>query len=269
MHILYVDESGSVSNPNETFFVLGGVSVFERGIYHQIKEVDDLIAGLSLGDPHEIELHGNVIYQGREPPWRPLPRPDREKIITSALSTLGPGKSAIRLFAVAIEKAAASPRDPIEMAFEELCNRFNLFLVRQNNRAASDASQRGLIVMDASKNLFVRLWLHADHRANGCVRAASRLFVAVEVVFGLGFGRGFVCHPDNIVPPRPEPNPSAGLSGFFYRSVGGSVKCIIAVFRHESRVRGWRPCAHYAPTRRTDCASRLQSLRPLAAGLFS
>src|SRR5690242_19007782 len=107
MQIVNVDESGSVTNPNETFFVLGGVSVFERGIYHQIKAVDDLIASLSLGDAHEIELDGNVIYQGREPPWRPLPRADRARIIKRALSTLGPGKLAIRLFAVAIEKIAA------------------------------------------------------------------------------------------------------------------------------------------------------------------
>jgi hypothetical protein len=37
MHILYVDDSGSVDNPTEAHFVLGGISVFERGLYHQIK----------------------------------------------------------------------------------------------------------------------------------------------------------------------------------------------------------------------------------------
>jgi hypothetical protein len=167
MHILYVDESGSVTDPNEAFFVLGGVSVFERGIYHQIKEVDDLITSLSLGDPHEIELHGNVIYQDREPPWRSLQRLHREKIIKKALTTLGPGKSAIRLFAVAIDKESVSPRDPIEIAFEEICNRFNLFLAGQNNRAAPTASQRGLIVMDDSKHEKPLQALARHFRING------------------------------------------------------------------------------------------------------
>jgi hypothetical protein len=151
MHILYVDDSGSVGNTNETFFVLGGVSIFERGIYHQIKEVDDLVGSFCLGDPHEIELHGTCIYQGRTPPWRPVMRNIREEMLKRALATLGPRKSSIRLFGIAIERRAVSPRDPVEVAFEEICNRFNLFLARQNNRNPSDAGQRGLIVMDETK----------------------------------------------------------------------------------------------------------------------
>lgn len=167
MHILYVDESGSVANPNEQFFVLAGVSVFERGLYHQMKEVDDLVASLGIGVADEIELHGNVIYQGRVPPWRSVKRVEREGILRKALSTLGPSKAAIRLFAVAIEKIAASPRDPVEMAFEEICNRFNLFLGRQNNRSTPQAGQRGLIVMDDMKHEKPLQALARHFRING------------------------------------------------------------------------------------------------------
>jgi hypothetical protein len=61
------------------------------------------------------------------------------------------GHASIRLFAVVVDKAAASPRDPVSLAFEEICNRFNLFLMRMNDRR-SDGNQRGLIVMDESKH---------------------------------------------------------------------------------------------------------------------
>lgn len=167
MHILYVDESGSVGNPNEQFFILAGVSVFERGLYHQMKEIDDLVGGLGLGDAQEIELHGNVMYQGHEPPWRSMKRVDREIILRRALATLGPKKAAIRLFAVAVDKSSVSPRDPVEIAFEEICNRFNLFLGRQNNRASPQAGQRGLIVMDDMKHEKPLQALARHFRING------------------------------------------------------------------------------------------------------
>jgi hypothetical protein len=67
-----------------------------------------------------------------------------------ALSILTSQQPAVRLFAVAVDKAAVSPRDPIKVAFEELCNRFYLFLQRIKNRTGDD--QRGLIVMDESKH---------------------------------------------------------------------------------------------------------------------
>jgi hypothetical protein len=51
MHILYVDDSATVEDPNERHFVLGAVSVFERGLYHQIKAADDCVGAFGLGDP--------------------------------------------------------------------------------------------------------------------------------------------------------------------------------------------------------------------------
>ena len=61
-----LDEFGSTRNPNERFFVLAGVAVFERGLYHVIRAADDCVDSFGLGDPHAIELHGNAMYAGRE-----------------------------------------------------------------------------------------------------------------------------------------------------------------------------------------------------------
>ncbi|HVA15438.1 MAG TPA: DUF3800 domain-containing protein [Stellaceae bacterium] len=166
MHILYVDDSGDAENPKERHFVLGGVAVFERGLYHVIKAADNCVAGFGLGDADDIELHGSPMYAGRDF-WRSVrDRATREKLITSALNTLH-GHRSIRLFAVVVDKAAASPRDPVSLAFEEMCNRFNLFLARLNDRSSPEQGQRGLIVMDEMKHEKPLQMLARKYRAHG------------------------------------------------------------------------------------------------------
>lgn len=169
MHILYVDDSGSIDNPNDRFFILGGVSVFERGIYHQITALENAVASFNLGDSKDIELHGSPMYQGRGQPWSAVKRPDREAMIRTALSTLGPRNPSVRLFAVAVERSAVAPHDPVEIAFEEICNRFNLYLQRRYHRGGRQAQdqQRGLIVMDQSKHEEPLQALASRFRARG------------------------------------------------------------------------------------------------------
>lgn len=147
MHILYIDDSGSVESPSDRHFVLGGVAVFERGLYHQIQAVDACVEAYGLGDPHDIELHASPMYAGRGFWHQVRDRKAREGMITSALATLH-NRPSIRLFAIAVDKEVVSPRDAVEIAFEELCSRFDLFLTRIYNRRGDQ--QRGLIVMDKS-----------------------------------------------------------------------------------------------------------------------
>jgi hypothetical protein len=59
VHIQYIDDSGSVDNPNDRYFVLGGISIFERGLFHQVKQVDDCVSNFALGYSHDIELHAS------------------------------------------------------------------------------------------------------------------------------------------------------------------------------------------------------------------
>jgi hypothetical protein len=53
----------------------------------------------------------------------------------------------VRIFAAAIHKAAVSPEDPMEYAFEQICNRFDRFLHRLH---LQNDTQRGLIILDKS-----------------------------------------------------------------------------------------------------------------------
>ncbi len=146
--------------------MLAGISVFERALYHIIKAADDLVASFGLGDADGIELHGSPIYGGRGVWHAVKSRSDREAMLKRALAILETHKQAVRLFAVAIDRAAVSPRDPIELSFEEICNRFNLFLTRQNMTDRS-GGQRGLLVMDESKHEQPLQGLARRYRAQG------------------------------------------------------------------------------------------------------
>ena len=154
MYLLYVDGSGSVKNPNETYFILGGISVYERQIFHLIKQVDEYVESLKLGPTEEIELHASVIARGSQRPWKGIPRKSRLQIIEDALEVVRTTHKTNKLFAVAVHKAHYSPNDPVEHSFEEICNRFDRQLGRFYKRSgySSAEAQRGLVVMDKSDN---------------------------------------------------------------------------------------------------------------------
>lgn len=170
MHLLYVDDSGSVGNATEKHFILGGVAVFERGIYHVIQALDEVVSAFGIGGSHhDIELHGTEIYGGRTEPWKSIAKKtEREQMIMKALGVIANQRSAIRLFGIAVEKAHVAPRDPVEYAFEEICSRFNLFLRRTNNRdSKSGQSQRGLVIMDEMRHEQPLQALARHFRVNG------------------------------------------------------------------------------------------------------
>ena len=148
MYLLYLDGSGAVKNPNERHFVLAGIAVFERQIYHLISETDKFVSSLNLGDVHDVELHGSVMANGNKIPWKRMRRRERLNTIERSLGLLRDSHWGVRAFAVAVDKHVESPNDPVEYAFEEICNRFNLFLSRVWSRESNQ--QRGLVVMDKS-----------------------------------------------------------------------------------------------------------------------
>lgn len=149
MHLLYLDESGSPSNRDERHFVLAGIAVFERQIYHLLKALDAHVADLGLGNPDGIELHATDIASGRRGAWRtPMHRALRMRIIEDSLNILRRAHKSVRAFGVVIDKQTIGDADPVEYAFEHICNRFNLYLSR--GQSADDVPRRGLIVMDES-----------------------------------------------------------------------------------------------------------------------
>ncbi len=102
MFILYIDGSGSVKNPGEDHFILAGVAVYERQIFHLIKALDDLVDSLGVGNVDQIELHGSPMYGGRTIPWRQIDRARRLEIMSEALGVLLRASRNVRAFGVAV-----------------------------------------------------------------------------------------------------------------------------------------------------------------------
>jgi hypothetical protein len=148
MYLLYADESGSIGDPTERYFVLAGLSVFEREPHWLEKDLEEIAKRFDPLDPQSVELHGSPMRAGKGK-WRHHPRHVREQAILDALSVgvcnRHPGH--VRLFAAVIEKKNFAGENIAEIAFEQLSSRFDQFLGRLHQKGNT---QRGLILFDKS-----------------------------------------------------------------------------------------------------------------------
>ena len=142
MYLLYLDESGSASDPNQKFFVLAGIAVFERSTHWIDKALQEISSRFAnYLEPHEIELHGYPMRSGRKmtssndqlkrtETWKKFPLTARMDAIKDALR-LGVSdqyRNGAGLFGAVIRKDALEAKDPVEFAFEQIVSRFDYFL---------------------------------------------------------------------------------------------------------------------------------------------
>ncbi|MBI3960853.1 MAG: DUF3800 domain-containing protein [Chloroflexi bacterium] len=145
MYILYLDDSGSVINPSEEYFVLGGLCVPENSLRWLSYKIEQLAERIAPESPSSVEFHASAIFGGREKPWDEIPgRLSRVNIIKDVLLTLQEANPDIVTFACAVHKASYLAQDPVHIAFEDVSSRFNHFLGRIT------PNSRGLIVLDKS-----------------------------------------------------------------------------------------------------------------------
>ena len=149
MFLLYADESGSIQDPSQAHFVLAGISLFERTGHWIEQEMNHVARRFSPLDPYQIEFHGAPMRAGTEG-WSPHPFRERIQAQIDVLETCIQNRHPrdIRLFGVVIRKAAFPGEDIAEMAFEQLCSRFDHYLARLYR--TSNKPERGLIIFDKS-----------------------------------------------------------------------------------------------------------------------
>ena len=145
MHLLYLDDSGSVKNASDRHIILAGLCVFERIPHWLSRSLDNIAKAVWPQDPYHIEFRGVNIFSGRKQ-WRGVSQEKRREAYRDALTILATSPH-VRLFGAAIHKAAYSPNDPMEYAFEQISNRFDRMLGRLHK---TGDTQRGLIVLDKS-----------------------------------------------------------------------------------------------------------------------
>jgi hypothetical protein len=148
MYLLYADESGSLGDPTERYFVLAGVSIFEREPHWLEQDLETIAKRFNPNEPASVELHGSPMRAGKGR-WRQFPKADREQAIVDALSAgvCQRHPAQVRLFAAVLEKKNFAGQDIAEVAFEQLSSRFDQFLGRLHQKGNT---QRGLILFDKS-----------------------------------------------------------------------------------------------------------------------
>jgi hypothetical protein len=144
MYLLYLDDAGSPGNPNEEYFVLGGVCVYEAQVEWFSREMDKLATPYDK-NPEDVEFHASTIFSRREAPWKSLAIDEARGLLKSVLRIAAGSYDTTRLFACAIQKQAFANADPVELAFEDLCQRFDYFLMRRRQQGDQ---QRGMIILD-------------------------------------------------------------------------------------------------------------------------
>ncbi|GEM82958.1 DUF3800 domain-containing protein [Meiothermus hypogaeus] len=177
MYLLYADESGAIGDPAQQHFVLAGFCAFERQGWWISKELDKIASRFNPADPGSVELHGSPMFAGRGS-WRKFDKAYRHKAIADALRVLGNSHVSNRLFASVVRKSAVSPRDPVEVAFEQLASRFDKYLIRLHNKKDT---QRGLIVFDKTTYESTIQTLATDFRTKGYTWGIIRNFAEVPL----------------------------------------------------------------------------------------
>jgi hypothetical protein len=179
MHLLYADESGSIGDPAQRFFVLTGVSVFERETHWIETELNRIAAQFSPLDPHSIELHGSPMRTGRNG-WDQFPLQNRINAISDALRiSIHNRHPQVRIFAAILEKKNFSGQDIAQVAFEQLSSRFDQYLGRLHRLYQN--TQRGLILFDKSATEIRIQTLAREFKHSGHTFGVTRNYAEVPV----------------------------------------------------------------------------------------
>jgi hypothetical protein len=148
MHLLYIDESGNPEDPADRYFVISGVAAFERTTFYLSRDLEAIQAKYLPSAP-PVEFHASPIRSGTGF-WRRVDSSIRNNILSDMGQVIASAnRRGLSLFAAAIEKdPQLHGEDAIKLATEQVCSRFNTFLIRQFKEEKDP--QRGLIIFAES-----------------------------------------------------------------------------------------------------------------------
>ena len=162
MNLLYADESGTSFGSKQVFFVLAGVSVFEKQCFWVDNELNEIARRFNPDNPASVELHGSPMFIGKNY-WRRLPLKDRVDAIQDSLKLIA-NSPLSTIFACVVRKSKIFPQDPVEIAFEQLASRFDYYLKRLYKQGNS---QKGIMIFDKSSYETIIQKLAIDFRVTG------------------------------------------------------------------------------------------------------
>jgi hypothetical protein len=162
LHLLYLDESGNENDSSDAYFVLAGISLFERQTYFLSRAVD-AVQDRHFPNHQPIPFHASEIRSGRGF-WRKIAPEKRQWVLQDLVQEVLNVQRGLVLYAAAIEKSSQLWGDSaVERATEEVCRRFDILLQRQYHDL-NDA-QRGLLIFSEGRfDARAKVWVDSFHR---------------------------------------------------------------------------------------------------------
>jgi hypothetical protein len=249
MFLLYLDESGNENDPNDRFFVLAGLALFERQTYFLTRALDQLQLRHFPGR-QPIQFHASEIRSGRKL-WRRVSEAKRQEVLGDLVEEIrrSPGRGRA-LFAAAIEKSDRLwGEDAVAKATEEVCRRFDILLQRQYHHSQGRDPQRGLIIFSEGRfDARAKLWVRGFHQRGTTWGAINNLadipYFASPTESRLLQLADLVAHAVWLLYERRDPSLARDLIPLF-DSMDGTIHGLVHVRRSRSE-----PCECPA------CASR-------------
>lgn len=149
MYLFYVDESGTPTGWTEQDnFVLGAVAVHEGQVRRLSEELGVVQKQFFPSIQIPLEFHASVIHRGKGR-FKHMPLDQRADLLDAAYAVIaGAGFPNLVVFITAIHVTAVQvPSQALRDCLEDICERFNTFLVRQFNAGYKD---KGILIMDRS-----------------------------------------------------------------------------------------------------------------------
>lgn len=134
MYVLYTDESGELSNPDDRVLIVAGIAVHEEAVRPLAGEVNRILRQyVGQARASRMEIHGSALRTGRSQ-WRSVNIAKRHALAAALLDTVVTWKhekssSQVLPFVVVLDRAPAQA--PIETAYGELLFAFDETLRRK------------------------------------------------------------------------------------------------------------------------------------------
>ena len=147
MYLLYLDESG---DPNSwqvnDHFVISGLAVHEGQVYPLTSQMDQIQHRFFPGISIQIPFHATDIRAGKGR-FSQLSQNQRDDLMVAVYTVIEQSRFPnLVAFATGIHiSGVASAPEAFREVFQDVCQRFNTFLVRQYNLGHID---KGLLVID-------------------------------------------------------------------------------------------------------------------------
>ncbi|AKK25086.1 DUF3800 domain-containing protein [Pandoraea oxalativorans] len=149
MYLTYLDESGSPGDLNTPFFVLTGVSVFERQTHWLERELDAIAEPFERRAGRELKLHAAPMKAGKEG-WELFSSSERAQAAADVVRVLVNTRPKLNVFAAVVEQSQMLHTvDILPYCYEVLASKFDDYLALKYQRERDP--QRGLFVLDQKR----------------------------------------------------------------------------------------------------------------------